>query len=51
MCMDGFRIGGIYEEELVGMNSMGNGKKENGKLQVHLKKLFYVLLFYFKTNY
>lgn len=51
MCMDGFRIRGIYEEEIVGMNSIGNGKKENGNRQVHLKKLFHVLLFYFKTNY
>lgn len=29
--MDGFKIRGIYEEELVGMNSIGNGKKENEK--------------------
>lgn len=40
-----FKIRGIYEEKLVGMNSIGNGKKENGKLQVHLKN--YSMSYYF----
>lgn len=38
MCVDGFRIRGIHEEEIVGMNSIGNGKKESEKIQVLLKK-------------
>lgn len=37
--MDGFKIRGIYEGELVGMNSIGNGKKENEKISSPLKKI------------